>query len=58
MEKPVSPHFYQLVKDTIDQYWLILAESLSSMKEKKKHELMKLLQALYYYKSSYKTDVD
>ena len=55
MDKIISKNFVGLVKDTVDEYWFLLAESMSQMNGKKKQDLIKVLQALYYYKSSSKT---
>lgn len=58
MDKIISKNFVGLVKDTVDEYWFLLAESMSQMNGKKKQDLIKVLQALYYYKSSSKTEVE
>lgn len=57
MEKIASKNFLELVKETVDEYWFLLAEAMASVKGKNKEDLIKVLQALYYYKSSSKTEV-
>ena len=57
VDKIASNHFFDLVKETVDEYWFLLAEAMSSVNGKNKQDLIKVLQALYYYKSSSKTNV-
>ena len=57
VSKIVSPKFLDLVNETVEQYWFLMADSLSTMKNENKKDLIKVLQALFYYKSNKKTDV-
>lgn len=58
VDKIASHNFVDLVKETVDEYWFLLAEGLSSTNGKSKQDLIKVLQALYYYKSSSKHEVE
>lgn len=40
------------MKETVDQYWFLLADSLNDVKNEKKRDLIRVLQALYYYKTT------
>ena len=50
LEKAVSKNFDKLVAETIEQYGFWLAESLGTVQGRNKEDLIKVLQALYYYK--------
>lgn len=58
VEKVASSDFNKLVNETVEQYWYLLAESLGSVKGKSKENLIRVLQALFYYKSSSKTEAE
>ena len=58
LDKVVSPNFNKLLDDTVEQYWFLLAESLGSVKGVQKENLIKVLQALYYYKEPTKTQTE
>lgn len=47
-----SKNWNQLVKDTVEQYWFLLAEALDSVKNQKRRDLIRVLQALSYYKNN------
>jgi len=47
-----SKDYEKLVKETVDQYWFLLAESLGESKNERKRDLIRVLQALYYYKTT------
>ena len=40
------------MKDTVEQYWFLLAEALGSVKDEKRRDLIRVLQALSYYKNN------
>ena len=58
LDKTASRNFDHLVNETVEQYWFLLAENLSGIPPKIKEDLIKVLQALYYYKQSSKTEVE
>ena len=58
LDKVASPNFNKLLDETVEQYWFLLAESLGSVKGVQKENLIKVLQALYYYKEPTKTQTE
>ena len=58
MEHVASKDFEKLVKESVSDYWFLLAEALGSVRDREKKNLIKILQALYYYKSDHQTEVE
>lgn len=54
-----SKNWEGLVKDTVNEYWFLLAESLSNVKDNRDREvLVRVLQALDYYRDNKITDIE
>ena len=47
-----SKDYDKLVKENVNDYWFLLADSLGDAKNERKRDLIRVLQALYYYKTT------
>lgn len=47
-----SSNFDRLVNETVDQYWFLLTEALHDTSNNKRRDLIRVLQALSYYKAN------
>lgn len=53
-----SKNYNELVNRTVEEYWFLLADGLDRMKGEKKDALLRVLQALDYYKGQQKTNIE
>ncbi len=53
-----SKNFIGLLNNTVEEYWFLLADGLDLVKGEKKDHLIRVLQALDYYKGQQKNNIE